>query len=242
MSHEEVKNFTEATLFLLGHLEGWYWTWQDPQIQYIHGSHLESFSREVSGGGNNIYNLMSDNEKEVVKCLNENLTLWSRQNDFYGCKFAVNCKKTYPDIFFKNSKDVNVLGLEVKSWNVLRSRSPSIEHGKICKEMQKRKNDILIIVPWFLEKITTGKIVFLEPGIFKVLEISNHIEEKRFVRSPETISNLNITQPWIKTINEQIIWANTNLEELRELIKLENPMTIQEELERYRSRHFFESP
>lgn len=224
---------------MLSHLEGWCWAWQDPQIQHIHGSSLEGFSREVSGGGNNIYNLISNNEKEIVKCLNENLILWNRQTDFNGCQFVVNSKKTYPDIFFTNSKGVNIFGLEVKSWNVLRSRSPSIEHGKICKEMQKRENDILIILPWFLEKIIAGKIVFLEPGIFKVYEISNQMEEKRFVRPPETISNLIITQPWIKTINEQIIWANTNLEQLRELIKLDNPVTILEQLERYRSRHLF---
>ena len=239
MSSEEINKFTEATFSLLGHLEGWCWAWQDPQIQHIHGNSLEGFSREVSGGGNYIYNLISDNEKEVVKCLNENLTLWDRQTDFNGCQFAVNSKKTYPDIFFTNSKGVNVFGLEVKSWNALRSQSPSIEHGKICKEMQKRENDILIILPWFLEKIIAGKIVFLEPGIFKVYEICNQMEEKRFVRPPETISNLIITQPWIKTINEQIIWANTNLEQLRELIKLDNSVTILEQLERYRSRHLF---
>jgi len=139
MSPEELKNYTDATLFLLGHLEGWEWAWQDLQIQLIHGSSLESFSGEVSGGGNNIYNLISDNEREVVKCLNENLTLWDRQTDFNGCQFVVNSKKTYPDIFFKSSRGVNVFGLEVKSWNVLRSRSPSIEHGKICKKCLKEK-------------------------------------------------------------------------------------------------------
>lgn len=89
-----------------------------------------------------------------------------------------------------------------------------------------------------MEKIITGKIVFLEPGIFKVFEICNQMEENRLVRPHKTINNLIITQPWIKTINEQMIWPNTNLEELRGLIKLENPMTIQKELERYRSRHF----
>lgn len=240
MSPEEIQDCTEATLFLLDHLEGWCWTWQDPQIQHIHGSSLEDFSSEVSGGGGNIYNLMSDNEKEVANCLNENLTLWDRQTDFNGCQFVVNSKKAYPDIFFKNSKGVNVFGLEVKSWNILRSRSPSIKHESICKEMRKRENDILVIVPWFLEKITTGKIVFLEPGIFKVSEIGKQIEEKHFVRLPKTISNLKITQPWIKIINKQIIWANTNLRELRELIKFDNPHKIQEELERYKSRHIFE--
>lgn len=161
-------------------------------------------------------------------------------NRFNGCQFVVNSKKAYPDIFFKNSKGVNVFGLEVKSWNILRSRSPSIKHESICKEMRKRENDILVIVPWFLEKITTGKIVFLEPGIFKVSEIGKQIEEKHFVRLPKTISNLKITQPWIKIINKQIIWANTNLRELRELIKFDNPHKIQEELERYKSRHIFE--
>ena len=242
MSPEELKNYTEATLFLLGHLEGWCWAWQDPQILHIHGSSLEDFSSEVSGGGGNIYNLMSDNEKEVANCLNENLSIWCRQMEFNGCQFAVNSTRAYPDIFFTNSSGVDVLGLEVKSWNVLRSRSPSVEHEKICIEKQKRKNDILVIVPWFLEKIITGKIVFLEPGIFKVSEICNQIEEKRLARPLKIISNLMITQPWIKTINEKIIWPNTNLRELRELIKFDNPHKIQEELERYRSRQFSESP
>ena len=108
--------------------------------------------------------------------------------------------------------------------------------------MRKRENDVLVILPWFLEKITTGKIVFLEPGIFKVSEICNQIEENRFLRPPKIISNLRITQPWIKTINEQMIWPNTDLRELRELIKSDNHLKIQEELERYRSRQFFESP
>ena len=80
----------------------------------------------------------------------------------------------------------------------------------------------------------------MEPGIFKVSEIGKQIEEKHFVRLPKTISNLKITQPWIKIINKQIIWANTNLRELRELIKFDNPHKIQEELERYKSRHIFE--
>jgi len=82
----------------------------------------------------------------------------------------------------------------------------------------------------------------LKPGIFKVYEICNQIEEKRFVRPPKIISNLKITQPWIKTINEQIIWANTNLEQLRKLIKLDDSVKIQEQLERYSSRNFFVLP
>lgn len=82
----------------------------------------------------------------------------------------------------------------------------------------------------------------MKPGIFKVYEICNQIEEKRFVRPPKIISNLKITQPWIKTINEQIIWANTNLEQLRKLIKLDDSVKIQEQLERYSSRNFFVLP
>ena len=113
---------------------------------------MEGFSREVSGGGNNIYNLMSNNEKEVAKCLNKNLNVWDRQTEFNGYKFVTNRTNSYPDIFFRNSNDVDIFGLEVKSWNILRSQSPSIDHKSICKEIQKRKDDILVIVLGFWKK------------------------------------------------------------------------------------------
>lgn len=216
-----------------------YWNWQHIQTQPIYGESVKDFGHEVaSSSSSKRYALSSNIEKEVANCLNTNRDIWCRNREFDDYKFATK-KKGYPDIVFRNNKAEYAAGVEVKAWNILDAVRPANDWGRImCAQETDNMNDILVMVPWFLERVIRSKIMILNPFVMKVQEICVQIEDEEFVSHfkyrYKSLGHLMVMQPWIDEINQQKIWGNSSLAELREIIKQGNLSPIDRELESIR--------
>lgn len=213
-----------------------YWNWQHIQIQPIYGESVKDFGHEVaSSSSSKRYALSSNIEVEVEKCLNTNRSIWNKDMEFDDYEFATK-KKGYPDIIFRNNKGKYTAGVEVKAWNILDPVRPANDWGRImCAQETDNSNDILVMVPWFLEGVIRGKIMILDPFVMKVQEVCAQIENKnfapQFISSNKTLGHLMVTQSWINDINQCKIWGNSSLVELRKIVKQENLSSIDTALE-----------
>ena len=213
-----------------------YWNWQHIQTQPIYGESVKDFGHEVaSSSSSKRYALPSNIENEVAECLNANRDVWCGNGEFDDYKFATK-KKGYPDIVFRNKKAGHTAGVEVKAWNILDPVYPANDWGRImCAQETDNRNDILVMVPWFLGGVIRGKIMILDPFVMKVQEVCAQIEKKNFAPQfgyfNKTLGHLVVTQSWINDINQCKIWGNSSLAELRKIVKQENLSSIDTALE-----------
>ena len=213
-----------------------YWNWQHIQTQPIYGESVKDFGHEVaSSSSSQRYALPSNIEREVEGCLNTNRDVWCVNMEFNDYKFATK-KKGYPDIVFRNNKCGYIAGVEVKAWNILATVYPANDWGKImCAQETDNENDILVMVPWFLEEVIRGKIVTLNPFVMKAQEVCALIKNEDFAPQfrglNRTLGHLMVMQPWINDINQRKIWGTSSLVVLREIIKQENLSSIEAALE-----------
>ena len=213
-----------------------YWNWQHIQTQPIYGESVKDFGHEVaSSSSGDRYALPSNIELEVAECLNANRDIWGKNKEYDNYKFVTK-KKGYPDIVFRHNKAGYAVGVEVKAWNILDPVRPANDWGRImCAQETDNRNDILVMVPWFLEGVIRGKIMILDTFVMKVQEVCIQIEKKDFAPQfrdlNKTLGHLMATQPWINNINQRKIWGNSSLAELREVIKQGNLSSINTALE-----------
>lgn len=238
MSLSQKPDLVEDVIEFLKQLHQ-YWNWQYIQTQPIYGESIKDFGQEVAtSSSGKRYAIPSNIEKEVAECLNANRDVWCGNGEFGNFKFVTK-KKGYPDIVFRNNKAKYTAGVEVKAWNILDAVRPANDWGRImCAQETDNRNDILVMLPWFLGGVIRGKIMILNPLVMKVQEVCVQIEKKDFAPQfgslNKTLGHLVVTQSWINDINQCKIWGNSSLAELREIIKQENLSPIDRELESIR--------
>lgn len=129
-----------------------YWNWQHIQTQPIYGESVKDFGHEVaSSSSGDRYTLPSNIELEVAKCLGGNRGTWCKHGEANDHNLVIK-SNVYPDIILVNKKGEQLVGVEVKAWNIICSANPENSWGSMCAKDTDNKNDILVVVPWYLKK------------------------------------------------------------------------------------------
>lgn len=105
-------------------------------------------------------------EEEVVRCLNSLRHVWDPGNVYASLTFSRQAQ-TFPDVVLADSrapKDRIVLGIELKSWYVLaKEGEPSFRFKTNVAACPIQ--DFLILVPWHLSNVLSGRPVILDPYV-----------------------------------------------------------------------------
>lgn len=104
-------------------------------------------------------------EQNVVLFLNNHRSLWDDKHKWEEYHF-IRDKESFPDVRLvkKNNRNETVLGIELKSWFILsKEGEPSFRFktaSEVCGE-----NDLLCIVPWYLNNAVCGNPVLAKPWV-----------------------------------------------------------------------------
>jgi hypothetical protein len=138
-------------------------------------------------------------ESQVVKALNTERTLWDPDKEWSGCVFERQAQ-AFPDVRLIR-KDVAgkqpeiVLGIELKGWFMLaKEGEPSFRMTQTpaaCAD-----HDLLVVVPWYLDNVLSGKPVAAEPFVVSsrwAAEYRNYYWQ--VTRKVQPGTNVGITAP-----------------------------------------------
>jgi hypothetical protein len=106
-------------------------------------------------------------ESQVLKALNGERGLWDPDDEWIGCVFERQAQ-AFPDVRLirKNAtgKTEIILGIELKGWFMLaKEGEPSFRMTQTpaaCAD-----HDLLVVVPWYLDNVLSGKPVAAEPFV-----------------------------------------------------------------------------
>jgi hypothetical protein len=130
------------------------------------------FSNYISGvNATDLFSLNSllgtSIENQVLKALNAERLLWDPDDEWVGCVFERQAQ-AFPDVRLirKNvtGKPEIILGIELKGWFMLaKEGEPSFRMAQTpaaCAD-----HDLLVVVPWYLDNVLSGKPVAAEPFV-----------------------------------------------------------------------------
>lgn len=103
-------------------------------------------------------------ESQIVEMLNELRNIWDSENEYSNYSF-VRQAQTFPDVLFTNVQNNDVLfGIELKAWYVFSKESEPSFRFTIDPDACAVP-DLLIVIPWLLSEVVSGKPKLLFPYI-----------------------------------------------------------------------------